>query len=403
MSEAGLTRSRTTLGILVVADHPQRVEIVSTLSRMTELELDISQADISSPPPSGPAGFDVIMYVFEKSRRLPLAYRELERHKGGHPVRIALVHDRSMEGIREALHTGADEVLFLPIEQGDVARALVKVSGLHKTEQPALLGKVCSVASLTGGVGVTTVAANCALALSYSLGKKVALLDLDFQSGDLAVALNLEAERSILDLNDPAARLSSVQLESALTKHSSGVHLLAAPKRVEEGEQIASMQVAAVLDLMRQMVDFVIVDVGRPINDTAVMVWERSDQLCYVIDQSVRAMRGAWRFLDLFGRLKLSGVQPKFVLNRWSAHRAVREKHISQTLDRPLFARIPDDNAAMEQAVARGQDLWKAAPRSPLTRSFEAFALTVCGDHQTRKRSGVLSKIFSRNGAHPRS
>ncbi len=46
--------------------------------------------------------------------------------------------------------------------------------------------------SITGGAGVTTVAANCALALANCAAMKVALVDLDFQSGALEVALNVE-------------------------------------------------------------------------------------------------------------------------------------------------------------------------------------------------------------------
>ena len=39
-------------------------------------------------------------------------------------------------------------------------------------------------------------------------------------------------------------KLDSIQLEAALTKHSSGVYLLAAPKRIEEGELVSDRTVA---------------------------------------------------------------------------------------------------------------------------------------------------------------
>ena len=66
---------------------------------------------------------------------------------------------------------------------------------------------------------------------------------------------------------------------------------------------------------MRQLFDFVVVDCGRNINEITVAAWERSDHLYYVLNQSIRAVRCAWRFLDLFGRLGINGVEPGFLLN----------------------------------------------------------------------------------------
>jgi len=154
---------------------------------------------------------------------------------------------------------------------------------------------------------------------------------------------------------------------------------------------------------MRQMVDVVIVDIGRHINDASVVVWERSDELLYVIDQSIGAMRGAWRFMDLFARLKIPGLQPRFVLNRFTARHPVSEKHIINTLGRPLAGHIPRDDANLTHALTRGEDLWKVAPRSPLTRSYETLAHHVSGFERARRQGGLFSKFFTRNGVPSRS
>jgi pilus assembly protein CpaE len=402
MPDAGHAVSHRTLRVLMIADEAERDALRAALAGVTEPHLETSEIAPGAPARTAVKPTDVVIFVFHKERKPAVSDAAVAGHE--RPVRIALVHERSTQTIREALRAGADEVLFLPLDSGDLARALLKISETRRLPEAVVSGRLISLVSVTGGAGVTTMAANLGLALAHSAGKKVALVDLDFQSGDLAVALNLEPERSILDLNDPNLRLNSVQIESALTRHPSGVYLLAAPARIEESEQIPSAQVGAVLDLMRQMVDVVIVDIGRHIGDVSVVVWERSDELLYVLDQSIGAMRGAWRFLDLFGRLNLAGVQPKFILNRWAAHHPISEKHIVNTLGRPLAGRMPRDDKALEQALSRGEDLWKAAPRSPLTRGYEALAHQISDvDRGKRKRAGLLSKIFARNGARPRS
>jgi pilus assembly protein CpaE len=392
-----------TLRVLLLTDAENRAEIRAALDATTEPQLEIREGELATSSQRSADPTDVIMFVFTGGNE-PGSIPALGAGVGKPPVRIALMHDRSVHTVRAALRAGADEVLFLPLNQGDLAPALLKISETRRLAEPMVRGKVISLVSVSGGAGVTTLAANCALALAHSMGKKVALVDLDFQSGDLAVVLNVEPERSILDLSEPGERVNSVQIESALTRHSSGIYVLAAPKRIEESEQITAVQVGAVLDVMRQMGEVVIVDIGRHISDTSVLVWERSDELLYVIYQSISAMRGAWRFTDLFGRLKVVGIEPKFVLNRFSARHAITDKHVANTLGRPLLALVPRDEAALEHAIARGEDLWKVAPRSALTRSYEALAHELCSaERRQEKRTGIISKIFGRNGAHPRS
>ncbi len=394
---------RPVLHVLLISNQPQTGQIRAALDAVTEPRLEIREAEPGSAAIAAHHPTDVVMFVFDRedTREIPAV---ADGHRHELPVRIALMHEKSSFAIREALRRGADEVLFLPLDQGELARALVKISESRKSRETGLKGRLLSLVSVSGGAGVTTTAMNCALALAHSAGKKVALVDLDFQSGDLAVLLNVEPEQTILDLSKPDLRLNSVQIEAALCKHPSGVYLLAAPKRIEESEHVTAALVDQVIELMRQMVDIVIVDVGRHINDCSVVVWEHSDELLYVIDQSIAAMRGAWRFMDLFGRLKISGLQPRFVLNRWTSRHAIDDKHIINTLGRPLAGRIPRDDETMARVAARGEDLWKTAPRSALARSYETLVHDIAAlDHRHHKQGGLFSKIFARNGTRTRS
>ncbi len=388
------------LRVLLFADPDNRANIHAALEA-TEEPLDIHDADIGARPEQLREPTDVVMFVFSVDRhpgRIPAPGAEL----GKAPVRIALMKERAPQAVRAALRAGADEVLFLPVDQGELARALLKISEVRIAPQPGSHGRLISVVSVTGGAGVTTIASNCAFALAHSTEKKIALVDLDFQSGDLDAALNVEPEHTITNLAATGVRLNSVQVESALTRHPTGIYLLAAPRRIEESEQIPAARVTDILAMLREMVDVVIVDVGRHISDASVTAWENSDELVYVIDQSIGAIRGAWRFLDLFGRLNLTGIAPRIVLNRWTPHHPISERHITNTLGRPLIARLPRDDDAIRLVLTRGEDLWKVAPRSALVRSYETLAAELCGlTEKKAKRVGLLKKFFARNGRHP--
>jgi len=388
---------RNSLKVLVVGeDGQQRTDIRSALAELSEPELEIAEV---RPQLTGKLnhGTEVAMVVIDRGEDASLDFIQAQARHSPRPALFALLHERSSNLMRRALRAGADEVLFLPMDHGDATRALLKISeARRRTERPGR-GQVCSLVSITGGVGVTTVTANFALGLRNYCQKQVAIADLDFQSSDLSAVLNLEPDRNITALAESRRELDSIQLEAALCKHSSGVYLLPGPKRIEDAEAITSDQVGAAVDLMRQLFDFVVIDCGRNIDETAIAVWERSDHIFYMLDQSLTAVR----FLDLFGRLNLSGVEPSLVLNRYLPRNLITDRQVSETLERPIYAKIARDDKACEQALARGQELRKVAATSPLTKSLEDFTRRVAGtiEPQAEQSGGLFARLFANGHA----
>ena len=127
----------------------------------------------------------------------------------------------------------------------------------------------------TGGVGVTTLTANTGLALQYKLNKRVAFLDLHLQASGLAVLLDLSPQHTIATLGQTHRKLDSAVLSSVMTEHVSNSYLLGAPSPIEESELVTEETVVAVLQLMGQLFDFVLVDCGSYIDAKTVAVWER--------------------------------------------------------------------------------------------------------------------------------
>ena len=71
-----------------------------------------------------------------------------------------------------------------------------------------------SLVSLVGGVGVTSLAGNLALAMRYTLDKRVAVIDLDLQASALSVFLNVEPDRTMMALTEGEKKIDSIQLEA---------------------------------------------------------------------------------------------------------------------------------------------------------------------------------------------
>ena len=380
-----------------------RDAVKQALARVTEPPLQLIESDRqgdANSDPSANAPIDVSMVLFNGDEGKSLAYLQNHSSQTPRPALFGLLKERSPGLMKRVIRAGADELLFLPLDPGDLTRALLKVSENRIRAGRHDGGMVISLVSMVGGVGVSSMATNLALALRYQLDKRVALLDLDLQNGALAVLLNLEPEFTIMPLCRLEKKLDSIQLEAALTKHSSGVYLLAAPKRIEEGELVSDSTVGAVIDFMRDMFDFVIVDCGHHLDENSVAAWERSNHLIYVLNQSVTSVRSAWRFIDLFERLSLA-VEPHFALNRFQLTHSITQKQLENTLGRPMYVNILRDDKWLELAELSGKDLWQVAAASPLVRSFEALACRIANVEGAREREQpFISRLISAFSAH---
>jgi len=393
---------RGALRVLLVGEaEDRRAEVKTALDALGDPPLEIIEAapGATAPTNGGPPP-DVTMVLFNGgNEEASLNYLQQQSEGSPRPILFALVHERSPVLMRRILRAGADELLFLPMDAGDATRALLKISETRRRAERQAGGVIIALVSTVGGVGVTSLTANMGLALRYTLNKRVAVVDLDLQTGGLAVFLNLEPERTIMQLCESERKLDSIQLEAALTKHPSGIWLLAAPKRIEDSELVSDKNIGPILELMRQLFDYIIVDCGGYIDENAVAVWERSDQVFYLLDQSIAAARCAWRFLDLFGRLGLSGVEPSFILSRYLPHHPISEEQITHTLGRSIYAKVPRDEKLLERIQLRAQDLWQVGPGSPLGRSIEELAKRLAaGEVVVESSGGLVSRLLSAFG-----
>jgi pilus assembly protein CpaE len=389
---------RDALAVEVVGGYEeQRTEVRAALSEVIELPLEVTEiAGIADDAGRGSMP-DIAMVVFSGDDTVALRYLQMQFQRSPRPHLIALLPHRALALMRQALHAGADDLLFFPVAVDDITRVLLKLNETRRKLEHGGLAPVYSVTSLVGGVGVTTLSGDIALALHYGFKKRVAVIDLDLQNSGLSVLLHLEPQQTIATLVDYGKRLDSIKLEAALTKHPSGIYLMAAPKRIEDSEKVSDITVGAVLDLSRQLFDFVVVDSGRHIDEKTVAAWERSDEVLYVLDQSLPAAHSVPRFTELFRHLEIRGIEPRVVLNKFDPQNGIGEEQIVQTSGVSIYAKIPRDDRVLGKVELYAQDLWKTAPRSSLASAVENLArrLNTQREAAAGTPGGFMLRLFS--------
>jgi pilus assembly protein CpaE len=395
------------LAVCVVGDiSEKRAEVVAVLKAISDPKVEVIERAISQLSNNGDDRHNgsraepaVLMVILSENDDLPFTCLQRLAESSPRPPLIAVLPEKARAPmLRRAVRAGAEEVLFSPLKPDDLTRVLIKVIEARRRTQRHQGGIVCSVTSLTGGVGVTSVAVNLALAIRRTLDRRVVLVDFDLQKGTVATILNLSSEHSILSLVDQDRAPDSLRVEAALAKHDSGVYVLAAPKRVEDGDLVADATVEITLDLMRAMFDVVIVDTGNHVSEQTVAAWEGSDQVLYVIDQSIASARRASRFVDLFDRLQFASVELRFILNRYVSGYPVTEDQIAAVVARPFFGKLQRDDKTMERVDLSGRDLWQVAPGSPLAGTFDELSRLIVAPaaESSEPRAGtIMSRLAS--------
>ncbi len=348
---------------------------------------------------------DVAMILFGADEEEALSYLQKESERTPRPSLFALLSEESEALMCRVLRAGADEVLFGPLKVGDLMRPLLKVSEARRRSVRRAGGKIISVASLGGGAGVTTLCASLGRALMGEGGVRVVLVDLDLQEGSLGHLFGAEPERGILALARLDRKPDSISLEAALTKHASGLYVLGAPDRIEDSEEVSDVTVGQLLDLLRQLFDYIVIDCGDHVDENSVAAWERSEEVLYVLEQSVTATHRALRFMELFGRLGIDGIEPRLVLNRYQPGHPIAEAQIVTTLRCPIYARIPRDERVMEKSVATAQMPSQVAPNCALVLAFAELANRlgaseeVTAEAESRPGPGFVSRLLGSLGA----
>jgi pilus assembly protein CpaE len=385
---------------LAGGNQAQRAAVKDVIIHVREVETEIVDLGDARPASEIDPKIGLLAVVLDPadSTVWPMALHPPSSN-GLSPVTIALFAERSPQVIQAALRAGADDALCLPPSYEDALRALLRASEVRRRAEGPDQKKICSLVSVSGGRGTSSLTVCLGFALMNLLEKRTALVDLDLQAAPLSVLLDVEPEHTIADLTDPTSPIDSIRLESVLTKHEAGPSLLAAPKRIEQTELVSAATVEAATKVLHDLFDVVLVDCGSHLNESSVVVFEQSDYLLYVLDQTIAAVRAAQRFLNLYESLELRKHQPQLIVIRYRPGDVVTLERIEAALHLPIFATVPQDDAAFQQMQAMGSSLWKISSGASLRRSIEGLTrklFTAAPQKATKPR--LFSRFFGTGG-----
>jgi pilus assembly protein CpaE len=285
---------------------------------------------------------------------------------------IVTATDPSPHLILSSMRNGADEFLTRPIvpEELDTAVEHMFKNKKRPTESKSARGTIISLFATKGGIGTTTVAANLAVALAQR-DRKTLLLDLNFQMGESILHLDLPIRYSIADAVREGGTIDHASLRNIMAQHDSGTFLMSVANRPEDAAEVDKEQVVELLGMLNTMFDYVIVDLGRDVDDRAIEVLDFSDRIMLLTELTFPAIRNTTLYLDLFRKLDINTDKALLTVNRYHKKYEISLEDLERTVEKQSFWVIPNDYKAVSSALANGAPVMTHASRSKVSRNLD--------------------------------
>ncbi|MFA5089204.1 MAG: ATPase, T2SS/T4P/T4SS family [Candidatus Omnitrophota bacterium] len=232
--------------------------------------------------------------------------------------------------------------------------------------------RTITVFSNKGGVGKTFISVNLATALSLA-GRRVLLIDLDFQAGqDMARMLTLTPRHCLVDLLSEVEKNEDPEIiKNFVISHECGLDFLPAVQNTRQIGYISPDNIKPFLKKAKQVYDFIIIDAGKAFSEVLITVIDYSNLVFLVATPDVLAVYQIKWAAEVLQSLHYPAKMVKIILNRSESRGGVAWQEVRTALAREIFAHIPSDGRAVGMSLNRGVPCVIDNPKSKVSEAFE--------------------------------
>ena len=225
---------------------------------------------------------------------------------------VVIGHMNDVVLYRELLKRGVSEYLIAPVAPMQLIESL---SNLYNNPATDPVGNVIAFIGAKGGVGSSTVCHNAAWAMSEILKSNVVVADLDLAFGTTGLDFNQDPVQGIAEALQSPERLDEVLLDRLLTKCSERLSIFAAPVVLDRDYDISADACDIVLDIVRQNVPFVAVDLPHTWTPWVKRVLLQADEIVITAVPDLANLRNAKNLIDLLKQNRTNDGPPRLVMN----------------------------------------------------------------------------------------
>lgn len=317
------------------------------------------------------------------------ALRELVRRLESRIPIIVVTQQFDAAAVRSFIQLQVTDFLTKPVTTADLVRAAERAMAGPSAKGEAREAQIVTFMPAAGGVGTTTLALQAASLFhkAEAGGQSTCVVDLNFQQGSCAEYLDLEPRFDISEIESNPDRLDWQLLDVMLSKHESGICVLASPMEPTEMRNFDTGIVVRLLDLAAAYFDNVVIDLPRTWFPWTETVMLGSNRLYIVAEMTVPCLRNAQRLIHSVEEKVGREVVPKVIVNRFD-ERASGLKHadLEKLLGPHLGGCVANNYKLVREAMDRGVLLEAIDPRADVIADIGEILLP----NPARRKSGRL-------------
>jgi len=239
-------------------------------------------------------------------------------------------------------------------------------------------GHIAGVLSAKGGLGVSTIALNLAIAYHQNYQSKVIAAELRPGQGIWAEELNL-AHPSGLSylLRQNPLEITSSTVEKQLVSTSFGVPLLVASGHSEDVECMSSLaQFEVILNEISLMAPLVILDIGTNFHPAYNILIELCDQIVLLVEPQLVVAKRTKTIIEELEKQGFGGARALSVVmvNRTGSGINLNLSQIEEIIKHPVALGFPPAAELVHLSATRFMPLYLVQPGGILARQFDELA-----------------------------
>ncbi len=229
-------------------------------------------------------------------------------------------------------------------------------------------------------------------------GERVLLIDAAMPAGAASIFLNLSPNYSVLDAVNDVHRCDATLVDTAFTKHASGVHLLSLPEEGLGRPALSEDNFGRLLQVFKSLFSVVIValdgQAGTPLLRAGIA---QSTRTLLLTDQSILKSRQS-KYLLRALRLEDTPLDSTaLVVDNYRRRLGLEPQNLAELFDLPLLATLSSEGVARIQAMNSGESMFAIAPKDPYCDGVRRLALSLATGETTAveaKNDGLLNRFF---------
>ena len=288
---------------------------------------------------------------------------------------LALSDNPSVDLIIEIMRAGAKEFVPIPIIKSEFFESVNKLLSEFNETKKRNNCKIISVFSNKGGIGKTSLATNLALELSKITKENIALIDLNFQMGDITTFLDLKPSFNISYMLENLDKINETFLLSTLERYKkTSLYVLADPPYFKQADNIQPRQITKLFNTLKETFSYIIVDAEASFEGKNIAALDNSDLVLLVSVANLPALRNTQRCLELFEKLGYDKEKVKIIINRYMENDEIKEADVEKVLSKKIYWKIPNNYFAIMTAINKGIPVSEINDSTNIARSYKDLA-----------------------------